>query len=64
MIRDGAWRAQQDKTKDPKLKPTSALFFDRLVRNIYKVLLTRGMQGVCLHSKDPETNEFLQHFAR
>ncbi|MEV5543611.1 DNA/RNA helicase domain-containing protein [Saccharopolyspora shandongensis] len=65
VIRDGAWRAQQDKTKDPKLKkPTSTRFFDRLVRNIYKVLLTRGMQGVCLHSRDPETNEFLQHFAR
>ncbi|MFD0920160.1 DNA/RNA helicase domain-containing protein [Saccharopolyspora rosea] len=61
--RDG-WCPQQDRTKDPHLKTTSPKFFDRLVRNTYKVLLTRGMQGVCLHSADPETNEFLQNFAR
>ncbi|MFI0467718.1 DNA/RNA helicase domain-containing protein [Saccharopolyspora sp. 5N102] len=58
------WRAQREKTKDPSLKDTSPELFDRLVRNTYKVLLTRGMQGLCLHSVDPETNEYLQHFAR
>ena len=64
VVRNGTWRGQQDSTKDPSLKPTSERFFDRLVRNTYKVLLTRGMQGVCAHAKDPETNEFLQHHAR
>lgn len=29
--------------------------FDRLVRNVYKVLLTRGMQGAGMYSTDPET---------
>lgn len=58
------WRAQQEKTKDRSLKNTSPRFFDRLARNTYKVLMTRGLQGVCLHSVDPETNEFLRHFAR
>ena len=48
----------------PRPVSTSAPFFDRLVRNTYKVLLTRGMQEVCLQSVDPETNEFLRHFAR
>jgi DUF2075 family protein len=29
---------------------------DRLIRNVYKVLLTRGMRGVLIHSVDPQTN--------
>lgn len=65
VFREGhGWHAQQEKTKDSPLASTSLPFFDRLVRNTYKVLMTRGMQGVCLHSVDAETNEFLQHFAR
>ncbi|MFI0469649.1 DNA/RNA helicase domain-containing protein [Saccharopolyspora sp. 5N102] len=58
------WRAQQGKTRERSLQNTSPSFFDRLGRNTYKVLMTRGMQGVCLHSVAPETNEFLRHFAR
>ena len=33
--------------------------FDRLVRNVYKVLLTRGMRGVAIYSTDEETREQL-----
>ena len=33
--------------------------FDRLVRNVYKVLLTRGMVGTVLYSTDEETQEAL-----
>ena len=33
--------------------------FDRLVRNVYKVLLTRGMQGVTIYSTDEETRAML-----
>jgi hypothetical protein len=32
---------------------------DRLIRNIYKVLLTRGMVGTVLYSVDPPTQRFL-----
>ena len=34
--------------------------FDLLVRNLYKVLLTRGLRGVYLHSTDAETQLFLE----
>jgi len=34
--------------------------FDRLVRNVYKVLLTRGMVGTVLYSTDEETREQLK----
>ncbi|MFJ1760327.1 DNA/RNA helicase domain-containing protein [Amycolatopsis sp. NPDC088138] len=60
VIRDGQWVAQHDHTEDPALKETTGKRFDRLVRNAYKVLLTRGMQGVCVYSADPETNDFLR----
>ncbi|MFC9437891.1 DNA/RNA helicase domain-containing protein [Nocardia sp. NPDC057030] len=33
--------------------------FERSVRNIYQVLLTRGMQGVVIHAADHATNEFI-----
>jgi hypothetical protein len=33
--------------------------FDALVRNVYKVLLTRGMVGTVIYSTDPETREAL-----
>jgi DUF2075 family protein len=34
--------------------------FDRLVRHVYKVLLTRGMVGTLIHSVDAETQVFLR----
>ena len=33
--------------------------FDALVRNVYKVLLSRGMRGTLLFSTDPETQALL-----
>ncbi len=33
---------------------------DRLIRNTYKVLLTRGMVGTIVYSTDPETREKLR----
>jgi hypothetical protein len=34
--------------------------FDGLVRNVYKVLLTRGMVGTVIYSTDPETRDALR----
>ena len=34
--------------------------YDRLVRNVYKVLLTRGLVGTLLYSVDAETQEMLR----
>jgi DUF2075 family protein len=36
---------------------------DRLIRNTYKVLLTRGMMGTVLYSVDAETQRFLARLA-
>jgi len=42
---------------------TSPELFDKLIRNTYKVLMTRGMHGVCLYSVDDQTNAFLRRYA-
>jgi DUF2075 family protein len=34
--------------------------FDELVRNVYKVLLTRGLTGCTIYSVDPETRDLLR----
>lgn len=64
--RDDQWVAVREGSKDPSLRSrnlVSDAHFDRLVRNVYKVLLTRGMQGVAIYSTDEETREFLRTMA-
>ncbi|MBF4997804.1 DUF2075 domain-containing protein [Nocardia sp. BSTN01] len=65
VVRDGHLTTVRDATKDKalkgtKTKPVGDETFDTLVRNIYKVLLTRGMRGVVIHSVDPDTQAFLK----
>ncbi len=44
-------------------KSTPDADVDRLIRNTYKVLLTRGMVGTIVYSTDPETREKLRELA-
>ena len=49
--------------KDPDFRNQSRVSdveFDRLIRNVYKVLLTRGLRGVLIFSTDAETQRFLK----
>ncbi len=43
---------------------SATLEADRLIRNTYKVLLTRGMKGTMLYSTDAETREYLAGVVR
>lgn len=61
--RTDTWRSVRDANKDPNLRSRTRVSdheFERLVRNVYKVLLTRGMIGTILYSPDPETNAKLR----
>jgi hypothetical protein len=61
--RDGRWAAVRDANKDPNLRSRTTVTnheFERLVRNVYKVLLTRGMVGTIIYSTDPETRAMLR----
>jgi len=61
--REDDWEMVRSANKDPdfrnriKVDDSQA---DRLIRNVYKVLLTRGMRGVAIHSVDQQTNDRLR----
>jgi DUF2075 family protein len=46
-------------SRDPAFRGKGAEGFDAFARNIYKVLLTRGMRGTVICSTDPETQRWL-----
>jgi uncharacterized protein len=55
--RDGRWVADPSASRDRDIR--NADNFDRLVRNVYKVLLTRGLRGCTIYSVDPQTQQML-----
>lgn len=62
VARNGRLVTRREESRDPELgrrKKVSDLEADVLIRNTYKVLLTRGMRGTIICSTDPETREFL-----
>lgn len=65
--RDGRWVSVREANRDPDFKSRTKVSdadFDRLIRNVYKVLLTRGMRSVHIYSTDPQTREFLRSLVR
>jgi uncharacterized protein len=64
IYRDGRLVTDRTASKDPALtKKVSDAEADRLIRNTYKVLLTRGLRGTLLFSTDPETQAFLSELS-
>lgn len=62
--RDGRLVSRREFNRDPDFRNRARVSdadFDRLVRNVYKVLLTRGMVGTVIYSTDPETRQALRH---
>ena len=59
--RGDRWVTNRTRSKDPAFKKsTPDTDVDRLIRNTYKVLLTRGMVGTVLYATDPETQAKLR----
>ncbi|MFD3683878.1 DNA/RNA helicase domain-containing protein [Nocardiopsis sp. NPDC058631] len=60
LVRDGHLVIDRQANRDPAMgKKATDTEAEALIRNTYKVLLTRGMRGTLLYSTDPETQEFL-----
>ncbi|MCX4474020.1 hypothetical protein C5N14_05610 [Micromonospora sp. MW-13] len=63
VVRGGRFVTRPGELRDPKLVSQDGRVKtknpDRLIRNAYKVLLTRGLFGTLLYSVDPETQDFL-----
>jgi DUF2075 family protein len=67
VARNGRLVTNRDQFRDPNFrsrKTVSDSEADRLIRNTYKVLMTRGMRGTVLYSTDPDTREFLTGLVR
>ncbi|MGP3921759.1 DNA/RNA helicase domain-containing protein [Streptomyces sp. 8N616] len=62
--RPGGWQTDPSASEDPALSDASPGDFDRLIRNTYKVLLTRGMVGTVLYSTDERTQKMLRALVR
>ena len=61
--RGDRWVARRELNRDPEYRSRTAVddaTFDRLVRHVYKVLLTRGMVGTVVYSPDEETRAMLR----
>lgn len=58
LWRDGRFVTDRPSNRDPDFRnriTTPDVRFDKLIRNIYKVLLTRGMTGTLIYSTDEDT---------
>ncbi|OWV13601.1 ATP-binding protein [Micromonospora wenchangensis] len=67
VARDGRLVPRREESRDPAFrsrKTVSDEEAERLIRNTYKVLLTRGMRGTVLYATDPETREYLRELVR
>lgn len=58
--RGDRWQTVRSENKDLSLREATPEDFVRLIRNTYKVLLTRGLAGTVLFSTDAETQAMLR----
>jgi DUF2075 family protein len=60
--RGNDWAVIRSANKDPDFRSqtkVTEIEFSRLIRSVYKVLLTRSMVGTVIYSPDPETRDLL-----
>lgn len=55
----GAWEGNRDQSRDTVVRRSRDRFID-LVRNTYRVLLSRGLKGCYVHFMDPATEAFVR----
>lgn len=58
--RENSWVAVPSGSKDPAMRGIAESRYEILIKNTYKVLLTRGLVGTYLYSVDPETQVHLK----
>ena len=60
LWREGRMVSDVGATRDPAFRGKGAAEFDVRVRNVYKVLLTRGMVGTVVYATDAQTRALLR----
>ena len=61
VIRSGVWVGQKSASRDHVVKTRSGERFIDVVKNAYRVLLTRGIQGCSIWILDPETRAYVEN---
>lgn len=56
---DGNWVGHPENSKDPVVRGAKGKFVD-LVKNTYRVLLSRGLKGCYVYFHDPDTEKFFR----
>src|SRR5690606_19732202 len=70
VVTDAAKRSRQDRSvhgykKLLRTEPERArALADRIIKNTYRTLMTRGQTGCYLYCVDPETNEYFRRLAQ
>lgn len=66
LVWRNGWKTVRSASRDPDFRSTKKVDdaeVDRLIRNVYKVLLTRGMRSVTIYSPDEQTRSILRNLA-
>ena len=58
LVFDGGWRSNRKISHDSVVKKAPEEEFVDLVKQTYRVLMTRGMKGCYVHFEDAATREF------
>jgi DUF2075 family protein len=58
LVYDAGWRGNRKISHDSVVKKASEAGFVNLVKQTYRVLLTRGMKGCYVYFEDAATREF------
>jgi DUF2075 family protein len=61
---EGKWEANASKCLDKKISKKDQKDFQRLAKNTYKTLLTRGIKGAFIYSVDKDTMTYLKNRLR
>ena len=61
LVFDGGWRGNRKISHDSVVKKAPEAEFVSLVKQTYRVLLTRGMKGCYVYFEDAATREFLPY---
>ena len=59
LVYDAGWRGNRKISQDSVVKKAPEEEFVNLVKQTYRVLLTRGMKGCYVYFEDAATREFL-----
>jgi len=60
VVRNGEWQGVKTASRDSSVKRAPPERFAELVKNTYRVLLTRGLKGCFLYFTDDETRAFVE----